>query len=124
MTGTILGDEHILVIQGRQGTYTFWAERGMIRCQTSWDGKYKILSVEQFRPRVKALREMLTNSKGKFGKGLDAHAATMLARDVRAAENIVAKATEQGSPNNPEAVAEANRRAPVMFVMGATPALI
>ena len=99
------------------GPLKYWAERGLIHCEDSRDSSYETVDVKIVLERIKALNDMIGNTKRKV-PGL------MHADEIRKHQNFIddmvqlcRKARNQGSPDNPDAIKDAKRRRPATVVV-------
>ena len=99
------------------GPLKYWAERGLIHCEDARDSSYETIDTKEVLERVKALNDMIGNTKRKV-PGL------MHADEVRRHQNFIddmvklcRRAKEQGSPDNPDAVKESKRRRPATIIV-------
>lgn len=104
----IIGQNHDCV---RLGPLRFWAERGFIHWEDARDNSYGTLPVRNALHRVKAINDMIGNSKKsdtrKFSASLE-----MYSGFVDDFVEICRKAQEQGMVTDKSARAAANRALP------------
>ena len=102
----------------RFGSLRLWSERGLIHCEDG-QGGYHTIAIPDFFARVSALNDMVRNSlqQGQGKIYYDALAAHQ--RFVQAGLELIRRAREQGSPDDPTSRRDLVRRRKRMFVMPA-----
>lgn len=96
------------------GKLRFWAERGLIHIEDASDNSYVTIAVRTALERASAISDMLCNtskrqkhSHDKFDEMLIKHNRDMIDGIVKIAQ----KARIQGTPDDPSAVRDLQRRA-------------
>jgi hypothetical protein len=101
------------------GRDKYWAERGLIHYENTETNEYDTLTVREFLLRLKAINDMLGNSRATLASAKFAHADEIKRQQkfVEEASMLARKAQQQGMPSDPQARAEAKRRAPKSVVV-------
>ena len=118
---------NVPIIGGKSGVLTFgprenperdryWAENGIIHVESD-NNSYETLSVRDFLLRLKALSDMLGNSKQAAKDLMPGDEYDRTRQFVEAGVDLARKAQEQGMPTDKDAVKEANRRRKKTVVM-------
>lgn len=110
---------HILgnnITMAQLGHLRFWAERGRISVEDGRDNSYESMSISTFLERVNAISSALRHTKQDELKRYYRERETLVDFFERAAE-VVRKAREQGSPEDPSAVRDLARRRPKSIVV-------
>lgn len=109
----LLGTNNIVNL----GPLKYWAERGLVHCEDSRDGSCETIDTKIILERIKALNDMIGNTKRKV-PGL------MHADEIRTHQNFIddmvqlcRAAADQGSPDNPDAIKDLRRRRPATVVV-------
>lgn len=89
-----------------------WAERGLVHVEYGLTGEYESMPVRKMLHRLRAVNDMLGNSRADRDGFASNHLYTVLQRFVEEGVAVCAKAREQGEPFTAEAVREAERRRP------------
>lgn len=108
-TVPLIGGQHGVVYFGPRENPKrdrYWAERGLIHIEQGSDGalstenSYESLSVREFLQRVKAINDMIGNSKTALAADGFAHADELARQQsfVEEAMELAQKAREQGMP--------------------------
>jgi hypothetical protein len=118
----LIGGQHSVVYFGPRDNpkcQRWWADRGMIHVEDARDNTYDTLSVREFLHRLKAVNDMLGNSKQAAANDGFAHKDEIgrQQRFIEEALELIRVAKEQGEPGNKDAVKSANARRPVTVVM-------
>lgn len=100
-------------------------ENGLIKIEDGRDGSCTTISVKEALLRVRALNDMIANSKHLVRQRTKdaAFYADELSQIQQLVENVVDAcriAREQGCPDDPSAVRDRNRRRPVTSIGGKT----
>lgn len=96
------------------GTLRFWAERGLIHIEDSADNSYNTVSVRTILTRAKAISDMLGNSTQREQYSEDQYDSVVRKLNQDMLDSIVVlarKARIQGTPDDPAAVRDLQRRA-------------
>jgi len=117
----ILGQHDVVIFGSRNNPrrLRFWAERGLIHVEDAVDNSYDTMPVKTFLHRLKAINDMVGNSKSETAKlgfmGFDE--IERLQRFVEAGLDLARKAKEQGEPTNPDAVKASRQSRPATVVV-------
>jgi hypothetical protein len=115
---TFQGDNEVVV----HDHIRMWAERGLIHIEDDRDNSYKVVGVREMLYRMKAVQDMLKNSKqsqrqrhshDRFDAALVEKNQKMLDRMVE----VVRKAQEQGMPHDASARRDLARRRPLTIAV-------
>lgn len=102
----------------------YWAERGLICHENATENSYKTITVKDFKERVRAISDMVFNSREDTKAGMmHPDEITRHERFVAQAADLIKQAVAQGEPSNPEARRELVRRAPVSIVVPSSKAV-
>lgn len=102
------------------GRAEFWAESGLIHFVEQDTGGYDCMSVKTFLERLQGLNDML-GRKGDGETGADRHLRGLTQAQVEQGIALVAKAQQQGTPDDPTARAALQAARPKTFVMSHAP---
>lgn len=107
----LLGLEHDVCVFGN---LRIWAERGLIHLEDARDNSYEAFSVKTQLHRVKAINDMLQNSKAQLTSsgGMTAQEFERQMKMVEKMVEICKKAQIQGMPSDPTACRDLRRRLP------------
>lgn len=99
----LVGGQHGVVFFGPRDNpkrYRYWAERGLIHVEDSADNSYDTLSVRSFLHRMRAVNDMIGNSKATMSNDQFAHYDELQRQQtfLEEAVELVEKAREQGMP--------------------------
>src|SRR5271166_5592624 len=95
----------------RLGPLRFWAERGLIHVEDARDNSYDSMSVRSALDRIRAINDMLGNRREKHSEDqYDQTKRAELMAFVEKMVDIIRKAREQGTPDDPAACREYVRR--------------
>ena len=109
----------------RFGNLLMWAERGLVRLEDTRTGAYKVESVRTMLQRMRALSDMIGNSK-RHRNPADPLAALMQ-EHVGMLESMVEvcrRAQEQGTPDDPTCRTDLALRRPCTVVVPAGGAIL
>lgn len=97
------------------GPLRLWAERGLIHIEDARDNSYDALSVRSALHRIKAINDMLVNSKAELTRdgGLTAQEYDRQMKMVEQMVEVCQQAQVQGMPDDPTAVRDLKRRRPL-----------
>ena len=118
----ILGTDHNVVYFGPRDNprcQRWWADRGLIHVEDARDNSYDTLNIREFLERLKAVNDMIGNSKSTLANDGFAH-EDEIGRQMRFVEDaveLVKIAKEQGEAGSKDAIKEANRRRAKTIVM-------
>jgi hypothetical protein len=98
----------------------FWAERGLIHCEDSFDNSYDSMSVRSFLQRVKAMNDMLARSASRSDAGFDVPLREEIQRNIEKATEIASQAQVQGMPQDASARRALVRGRPKTFYIGSS----
>lgn len=90
----------------------FWAENGMVRVEDARDNSYKALTVRQALLHLNGINDMLRASTRETDYYDE---ITAMQRFVTEMTEVIQKAREQGSPDDPSAVRDKVRRQKKVF---------
>lgn len=118
----ILGVDHNVVYFGPRDNpkcQRWWAERGLIHLEDSRDNGYVTLNIREFLERLKAINDMIGNSKSAAANDGFAHKDEIgrQQRFVEDAVGLVKLAKEQGEAGSDDAVKDSKRRRAKTVVM-------
>ena len=96
-----------------------WAERGLIHIEDSRDNSYEAVSVRTELMRMKAIQEMLMNSREDMKRSGNMHAAEYdsLQRMLEEMIEVCTQAKAQGMPSDPRAARDLADRRPKTVVV-------
>ncbi len=86
-----------------------WAERGLIHMEDSRDNSYKVMAVRQALEHLNGINTMVGNSI-RTGHVRYADELALHQKFIQDCTDVIKKAQEQGSPDDPSAVRDVNRR--------------
>lgn len=104
----ILGQNNVF----RHGPLTVYAENGFVRLRDSRDGSLTTISVKDCALRAQAISDMIKNS-ASTDEFFDYAQVIELQRVLDGYIDVMRKAQEQGQHDDPTAVRDRRRRAPV-----------
>lgn len=115
MGAPLIGGDHTVLNFGPRSNPVrdkYWAERGLIHHEDTNTGEYQTLNVRSFLHRVKAISDMLGNTRATMANDKFAHHDEMKRqmRFVERAIDLAKKAKEQGMPSDADARKESKRR--------------
>ena len=117
----LIGNEHGVVYFGpreKPRAVRWWADRGLLHWEDSRTNGYGSVSVKEFLLRLKAINDMLSNGNKKSNEGMmHADEVERHMRFIEQALQLVAKAKEQGDPQDPEVVRHKAQDRPITMVM-------
>jgi len=118
----ILGVDHNVVYFGPRDNpkcQRWWAERGLIHLEDSRDNGYVTLNIREFLERLKAINDMIGNSKAAAANDGFAHKDEIgrQQRFIEDAVGLVKLAKEQGEAGSDDAVKDSKRRRAKTVVM-------
>jgi hypothetical protein len=118
----LIGGQHNVVYFGPRGNpkcQRWWADRGIIHVEDARDNSYNTLGVREFLHRLKAINDMVGNSKATLANENFAHHDEIGRQQkfIEEAVELVNRAKEQGEPGNKDVVKDAKSRRPVTVVM-------
>lgn len=108
----LLGHSHDVVIFG---PFRIWAERGLIHLEDARDNSYQAYSVKTQLHRIKAINDMLANSKAQLTSNgsLTTQEYERQMKMVEQMVEVLKKAQVQGMPSDASACRDLVRRQPV-----------
>jgi len=116
---TVLYDGDVV----RFGRLRLWAERGLVHVEDERDGSYNSFSVRTMLERMRAIRDLVANSRALFRRQphTEDQFDSKWLRDneamLEAMTEVVRRAQEQGMPSDPSARRDLLRRRPRTFVL-------
>jgi len=119
---TLLFGTHNVVFFGPRDNprcQRWWADRGLIHVEDARDNTYESMPVRTFLHRLKAVNDMIGNSKTSLAKEGFAHKDELdrQQRFVEDALELSKIAKEQGEAGTPDAIKDASRRKSLTVVM-------
>lgn len=118
----LIGGQHNVVFFGPRSNprcQRWWADRGLLHMEDSRDNLYKTVPIPVFVQRLKAVSDMIGNSKATLAKDGFAH-IDEIERQQRFVEegiDLLRIAKEQGEAGSSDAIKEASRRRSLTLVM-------
>lgn len=115
---SFLGDADVVI----HDNIKMWAERGLIHIEDDRDNSYKVVGVREMLYRLKAVQDMLKNSKpsqrvkhshDRFDRDLIDKTQKTIDQMVE----VIRKAQEQGTPHDASARRDLARRRPKTFAV-------
>ena len=115
----LLGEHHDVAVQppllGHGPLRYYWADKGLVHCESEADNSYSTFSWEEAALRLSALMEVALRSSEE---GYDSAQMRRLKTFIEDMRVVISKAKFQGGPNDPGAAEDYVRRRPKMFVIG------
>jgi len=94
----------------------FWAERGLIHMEDARDNSYKIFTVRTILHRIRALNDMLGNTRAGRQGFMHEDKVRTIQDFIDRMTDLCKKAQEQGMPEDPSARRDLVRRRPKTVV--------
>jgi len=121
----ILGLEHNVIFFGPRSNpkcQRWWADRGLIHVEDSRDNTYESMPVRTFLHRLKAVNDMIGNSKTQLANDGFAHKDELnrQQRFVESALELANIAKAQGEAGSKDAIKDAKRRRSLTVVVPET----
>ena len=116
----LLGDHSVVYFGSRREKFLrYWAKDGMIHVEDARDNSYEALSIRAFLQRVSAISDMLGNSREELRSCGVMHLDEFdrCLRFVEEGAALVAKAKEQGDPDDPTTYAAKRRARPTSVLI-------
>lgn len=117
----LLGTHNVIFFGPRSNPkcQRWWADRGLLHVEDARDNTYESVPIRTFLQRLKAVNDMIGNSKTTLAKEGFAHKDELnrQQRFVEEGMELVRIAKEQGEAGSPDAVRDASRRKSLTLVM-------
>ena len=111
----LLGNHRVVYFGSRREKFLrYWAADGLVHVEDARDNSYEALSIRSFLQRVRAISEMLGNSRTELRACGVMHMDEFdrCLRFVEEAADLARRAKEQGDPDDPSTIKARRRSRP------------